>query len=71
MKKLIISSVALLFMAVAPSFAAPRVVAPYNSAAHVTTTAKKNKKKTMKKTMKKTSSKSSTKSATAKTKKKS
>jgi uncharacterized protein YxeA len=67
MKKLLISLVALFFMAVAPSFAVPRPAVPYNGAAYAASTTKKTKKHTTNKKM----SKKSTKSSTAKSKKKS
>jgi hypothetical protein len=63
MKKLVISSVALFFMAVAPSFAAPRPAVPYrSSAAAAASAAKKAKKQSVKKNTKTTKKSSKKKS---------
>ena len=67
MKKLLISLVALFFMAIAPSFASPRPALAYNSVAHAASTTKKAKKQKMKKAKKTKKSKKSTKTAKSKT----
>ena len=66
MKKLLISLVALFFVAVAPSFAAPRAAVPYHGAAHAASMAKKNKKHATKNAKNTKKAKKSTKMAKSK-----